>query len=42
MVVSKYLHYYFVPMWPVAKEANVIMQPVWTKALRNRIRAKTH
>jgi hypothetical protein len=24
MVISKYLHFYFVPMWPVAKEANVI------------------
>jgi hypothetical protein len=24
MVVSKYFHLYFAPMWPVAKEANVI------------------
>src|SRR5437763_2644399 len=24
MVLSKYFHFYFVPMWPIAKEANVI------------------
>jgi hypothetical protein len=24
MVISKYYHFYFIPMWPINKEANVI------------------
>jgi hypothetical protein len=26
MIISNYWHFYFVPMWPVGKEANVICQ----------------